>query len=468
MKILVAIANYGTKNQHYLSRIISEYKSMSFDIDIVVFSNIPKDLGPHIEVVVGLPSKDPWSLPFAHKRIFAERVKCYDLFIYSEDDTLIKQENINAFLRVTKILPQDKIAGFLRYEEDLDAKKYCSTMNSYYHWQPSSVESVGGYVFAYFTNEHSACYILTRSQLQKAIESGGFLVGPHRERYDLLCTAATDPYTQCGFKKVVCISCIQDFLLHHLPNQYLGKMGLEFDEMNAQIDVLMAINNNKESPSELLPTRTKLNKCECDKRYYDKCKEEIILSVPDDAETILSVGCGWAATEAKLLEKGVHVVGIPLDSVIAVSAKRRGIEILPSDFKEAKKLLVDKKYDCILFDDTLHRFAFPWEILTECVELMENGGCAIITMPNFRYIRSLCEILTNKALRKNRKMFDKIRIHLVTSKIAIKWIKKSGLEVVKVEYNMIDKYMWLVKVLKGGLRTFFSSNMLFIVKKSQD
>ena len=66
--------------------------------------------------MVGLPTKDPWSLPFGYKTIFGERMSQYDLFIYSEDDTLITERNIDAFVKVTKILPEEYIAGFIRHE----------------------------------------------------------------------------------------------------------------------------------------------------------------------------------------------------------------------------------------------------------------------------------------------------------------------------------------------------------------
>lgn len=64
--ILVAIANYGTGNRQHLERLISAYRAMRARVDIVVLSNIPKDLGTGVEVRVGLPSPNPWSLPFAH------------------------------------------------------------------------------------------------------------------------------------------------------------------------------------------------------------------------------------------------------------------------------------------------------------------------------------------------------------------------------------------------------------------
>ena len=85
-RLLVAIASYGTKNAALLQRVIDQYLAMEFDVDIVVLSNIPRELGPRVRVVVGLPSPDPWSLPFAHKAVLAENVEKYDLFAYSEDD----------------------------------------------------------------------------------------------------------------------------------------------------------------------------------------------------------------------------------------------------------------------------------------------------------------------------------------------------------------------------------------------
>src|ERR1022692_4253123 len=97
LKILVAIASYGTGNDGYLSRLLDEYRKMPYDVHIVVLSNVQKHLSPDIEVLVGLPTKNPRSLPFGHKPVLAQRLEQYDLFIYSEDDTLITERNIKAF-----------------------------------------------------------------------------------------------------------------------------------------------------------------------------------------------------------------------------------------------------------------------------------------------------------------------------------------------------------------------------------
>ncbi len=168
LSALVALASYGTSNDRYLEELIREYRSMSFDIDLVVVSNIDKSaLG--VECHVGVPNKDPWSLPFAHKKLFAERADKYDLFIYSEDDMLITEKNLRAFLDVTAALQRDEIAGFLRIEKGANGEENYPDIHDNFHWDPTSVRSRGRYTLAHLTNEHAACYVLTQAQLRMAI-----------------------------------------------------------------------------------------------------------------------------------------------------------------------------------------------------------------------------------------------------------------------------------------------------------
>src|SRR5213075_3286311 len=118
LRALVTIASYGQKNIGYLKQVIQGYREMDLDVTVVVLSEAPKDLGEGVEVAVGLPSRNPWSLPFAHKKVFARNLDGFDLFIYSEDDVEVTEKNINAFLRVTPTLKNSEIAGFMRYETD--------------------------------------------------------------------------------------------------------------------------------------------------------------------------------------------------------------------------------------------------------------------------------------------------------------------------------------------------------------
>jgi 2-polyprenyl-3-methyl-5-hydroxy-6-metoxy-1,4-benzoquinol methylase len=439
---------------------------MPYDIDIVVLSDIPKELGSDIEVIVGLPNKNPWSLPFGHKKLFAERADKYDLFIYTEDDILITEKNISAVSKVTQILPENEIAGFLRYEiealeqkDNRAVKKYWfPDVHGHFHWVPDSVKSIEKYTFASFTNEHSACYILTNEQLKKAINSGGFVVGLHDGRYDLLCTAATDPYTQCGFTKVICISSLDDFLVHHLSNKHVGKTGLSGDNFQKQVEMLLSRGLDKENKKQLIKTETKWNKS-----YYEPCRNDILSIIPAEAKNILSVGCGWGLTEAKLVEKGIKVVGIPLDSIIAVCADAKGIKVTTPDFDESIKSLSNERFDCIIFSEILQTLPNPIEILSKYTGLLSADGVIIVSAPNFNYFKRWKDLLSNKFSKRD---FDMSGFHFTTEKAIRMWLKEAGIKDVYVVYGVKENYRWYVKLSLGMLKEFLASKLLFVGKPS--
>jgi hypothetical protein len=239
MKMLAAIANYGPFRFGCLDRMIESFQRMSCRVDIVIHSDRPKDVPDGVSLVVGLPTEDPCSLPFAHKQLFAERQDQYDLFLYSEDDILIREENVAAFLEATEVLPDDEIAGFFRYEMDADGNRFYPDAHPPFDWVPGSLRTWGRYTFAEFSNYHSACYLLTRRQLAASIRSGGYLVPVRIGWMDLQVTAATDPYRQCGMTRRLCISHLEPFLVHHIPNNYVGRLGTAHAAFQEQIHGLL-------------------------------------------------------------------------------------------------------------------------------------------------------------------------------------------------------------------------------------
>ena len=385
-RVLVVIANYGMKNRSYLDRIIWEYQSMNkYDVDIVVLSDVPKNIGSEIEVLVGLPADDPWSLPYGYKKIFNERKDEYALYIYSEDDTLITESNIDAFVEETSNLPEEYIAGFIRHEIDVSGKRYISTMHSHYHWDARSVKRFGGSIFAYYTNEHSACFILNNAQLHHALHTKRFMLPPRCGKYDMLVTAATEPYTECGMKKIVCISRIEDFCLHHLPNVYYGKMGLdestalhEISKLASYVDLHYDI-----LPNPLIDPEPLDNIVGYNKKYYESMRNDVIDVIPNNVRMVLSVGCGCGSTEAALIDKGMIVFGIPMDEIISITAEKKGVIMLPSNLQLAYDIINYIKFDCIIYMDILHHLTNPVSALRIFTQLLHEDGISVISMPNW-------------------------------------------------------------------------------------
>jgi 2-polyprenyl-3-methyl-5-hydroxy-6-metoxy-1,4-benzoquinol methylase len=429
LRILVALASYGTSNDTYLARIVEEYRAMSFDADIVILSNLRKQIASDIEVLVGLPNRNPWSLPFAHKQLFSDRFERYDLFVYSEDDILITEKNLRALLDVSAALQGDELAGFLRIEKGPNGTVNYPDVHGHFHWDTTSIRSRRQYTLSKFTNEHAACYVLTRHQLRKAIESGGFLVGPHEGRHDLLCSAATDPYTRCGFVKLIPISHFDDFTVHHLPNKYIGKLGVDGPELRGQVDTLLQIAETGCRPRPLFNTETRLWRAAYSKDYYETVDQNVISLIPQNARSVLSIGCGWGATECCLVERGLRVVAVPVDPVICSRAAARGIELVLGDFRTVKAKLGSEKFDCILYLNVLHLLRDPIDVLSLFRDNLSFESVMVIRTPNTLNLSGVWNVFRDPSVYQSLADYDLTGMHFSLISKVRRWCDGSGLRI---------------------------------------
>jgi 2-polyprenyl-3-methyl-5-hydroxy-6-metoxy-1,4-benzoquinol methylase len=452
VRILVALASYGTANDRYLKRIIQEYRSMSFDVDIVVISNAHKDPSFDCEELIGLPNRNPWSLPFSHKKLFADRLAKYDVFVYSEDDILLTERNLRAIFDLNAVLHHDEIAGFLRIEKDPHGNLNYPDFHGNFHWDPASVRSRGEYALAKFTNEHSACYVLTRAQLAAAISSGGFLVEPHEGKYDLLCTAATDPYTQCGFTKLIPVSHLEDFVVHHMSNKYFNVVGVSEAELHAQIDVLFEIAQRNRAPTQLFNTETRLPRSTHSKDYYEPVNEEVIDAIPYSARHVFSFGCGSGLTERRLAERGLRVVAVPLDPVIGSAAAANGVEIMHGDLRAVKEQLGDEKFDCVLCLNVLHLVREPAELLSWLRSLLSLNSALIIQTPNMMSAQAIKEKLRRPQARFSID-YDSTGAHFSSVRKMRKWCSRSGLRIERTTGRLHRHAERLNSLLPGFIQT---------------
>jgi SAM-dependent methyltransferase len=402
---------------------------MPYHVDIVVLSNLSKDWGPNVDVVVGLPQRNPYTLPFGHKNILSERVNDYDLFIYSEDDILISRRNIDAFLAATQVLHQNELAGFVMAETGADGTQFFDVLHSFFHWDPSSVGVRGEYTVAQCTNEHSACFILTQEQLRRAIASGGFLVRPHVGKYDLREAAATDPYTQCGFRKMMCVSHLQEFTVLHLPNNKCASAPWEIDSVfRQQIRSLLDLEKSGYPSTLLIDPETKVPLRRWSKSYYEPCRMDMVSLIPSGARRLLSLGCGFGYTEEHLVKQGIRVVGLPLDSVIAACAEDKGVEVVHGSFETAREKLVHERFDCLLVSNMLHLVPCPVEVLRSFTQLLAPGGTVIVGVPNFSYLPTVWYRLWRHPHFRDLGDYQRSGLHTTTKRIVRDWFRRSDLK----------------------------------------
>ena len=167
------------------------------------------------------------------------------------------------------------------------------------------------------------------------------------------------------------------------------------------------------------------------KVFDQPVSSEVLSLIPDTASNVLSVGCGWGAMEASLLEKGMRVVGIPLDSVIATRAEARGVEIIAEDFETARQKLADKRFDVVLMSNVLHLVRNPSEVLSSFASLLRRDSIVILVVPNLVWLGSrFGRILANKPYRK-LEGYEETGVQLTSHRIIRRWLHDAGLKMEK-------------------------------------
>ena len=439
----MTIASYGRKNAELLQRVIAQYQDMELDADIVVLSNEPRDLGPNVKVIVGLPTPDPWSLPFAHKAVFAEMVDHYDLFAYTEDDMGVSEQNIRAFVEASPQLAADEIAGFLRYELGPTGARSLPEVHGGYRWKPATAARRGRYTVAEFTNEHAAFYLLSRDQLRQMVAHDGFVRVPSKGRYDLACTAATDPYTRYGLRKIICISALDDFLIHHLSDRYAGQMGIPLDLVRLQIQALEQIAEGSREASTLVQAETRWPDGQWAKDGYERPNPDVLNMIPSGTRTLLSLGCGWGASEANhWWSAASRSPPCPWTPFWGSWRSDRGSRSCTGPLPECISKLEGRVFDCVLITDLLHLTPNPRQVVDQCSALVGDGRHLVICGPNFNSLRILAKRALGKGDYRKLRSFDEGGIHRIGPGSLKRDLARAGFEITSVRWSAAPRARW--------------------------
>jgi hypothetical protein len=221
MKVLAVLVNYGEEQLDYLQQVVTELKSFKkYEVFIAVHSNIPLEGIKGIDETFVVELEDYQLLPMTCRQTIDINSEAFDYYIFSENDHLWKEHHVDSYIEYEKVLPSDKIAGLIQYEEN-ETGRYYPAYHAHYEWDWDSVEEYGDKKFAHFTNIHQASFILSKEKLAQIKDKQDFTQFFSNDHYSVKCKTNTDIYGHAGMKKVICISEFESNLIHHLPNIYI-------------------------------------------------------------------------------------------------------------------------------------------------------------------------------------------------------------------------------------------------------
>lgn len=173
------------------------------------------------------------------------------------------------------------------------------------------------------------------------------------------------------------------------------------------------------------------------KNYFTHLRTDVLAMVPDGARSFLSVGCGSGRTEAELVKRGCSVTGIELDPGAAQVARENGLQMLEGDVGQINAQLADLRFDCLLYADVLEHIADPVAVLREHVARLVPGGCAIVSVPNFRHYTVLAALFVRGHVEYvDAGIFDRTHLRLTTRKMIQEWFGEVGLQTDAVDYRL--------------------------------
>jgi len=184
--------------------------------------------------------------------------------------------------------------------------------------------------------------------------------------------------------------------------------------------------------------------------YYNNTREEMLAFLPQNAKTILDVGCADGSFSKIIKQRN--------------KAEVWGIEYMPEEAKKASSKIdhvltgacevnIDKLpndyFDAIYFNDVLEHLVDPYMVLEKIKDKLSNDGIVISSIPNMRYHSALKNLIFNKDWKyADHGIMDKTHLRFFTKKSIDNMYKDAGYEVIIHQGINVTKSLkpWLYNI----------------------
>jgi 2-polyprenyl-3-methyl-5-hydroxy-6-metoxy-1,4-benzoquinol methylase len=170
--------------------------------------------------------------------------------------------------------------------------------------------------------------------------------------------------------------------------------------------------------------------------YAYQSRGEMLEFIPMDSRRILEVGCGDGSFASQLAQRGeVELWGVEIHRESADIAATRMHRVICGDFEKAiDEELPQGYFDCIVFNDALEHFPYHDRVLNNIKKLLVPNGIVVTSLPNFRYVGNLWEILLEKEFRyKSFGILDYTHFRFFTLKSIRRTFTEQGYEVLLIQ-----------------------------------
>lgn len=259
-RIMIAVAAYNLDAFGCFDRMFDSFRDIcegGFSVDLFIYTarDWPQDVmeslesrmacrHPLAQFNASMIIKHPGvghDLVRYHKTLFYENLDNYDLFIYTEDDHLVRLRHVTAYLEETNRLKQtlgntrfmDYSIGFLRYErieeENFAHATFEHKWNLKYFAEAHMVPVEGINDTSYFSPGgycHQGMYMATNEQLRAWSERPNCRFNDTNVRNGMIREYISSLWLfyhpeGCKVTQLIPVKSYRDFFIHHLADKYV-------------------------------------------------------------------------------------------------------------------------------------------------------------------------------------------------------------------------------------------------------
>lgn len=196
--------------------------------------------------------------------------------------------------------------------------------------------------------------------------------------------------------------------------------------------------------------------------YYVNDRKEMLGFFPDDANTVLDIGCGQGSFAKQIKDQ--------------YQAETWGIEYMPSHGENAQKVLdkvfigscedliddlPDNYFDVIYFNDVLEHLVDPYLVLKKLKIKLTSNGKIISSIPNIRYHNTLRMLLVDKEWKYEESgVMDHTHLRFFTKKSIKRMYEESGYKI--IHHQGINKTRSLKPYLMNLLLLFSGPDIFYV------
>lgn len=169
--------------------------------------------------------------------------------------------------------------------------------------------------------------------------------------------------------------------------------------------------------------------------YFSQYRAEMMKYIPDNAGTILDIGCGDGVFGYGLKKRfNSEVWGIEIIGPCAEKAKERLDRVMVGDIEIDEFDLPKEYFECIICNDVLEHLKDPWSVLRRLKNNLKTNGYLIASIPNVRYYKNIKRLLLSKDWNyESYGILDFGHLRFFTQKSILSMFDECGYSVITIE-----------------------------------